>query len=70
MTQPTALYQLIEARLDGSFADYVAAGLTARKSWRTIAAEIERETGCTVSFETLRNWFADRIEVTTTVRVA
>jgi hypothetical protein len=62
------LYQLIEARLDGSLADYVAAGLSARKGWRTIARDIETETGCNVSFETLRGWFADRIQIE--VRVA
>jgi hypothetical protein len=55
------MYQLIEARLDGSLAEYVAAGLSARKGWRTIAADIERDTGCAVSFETLRGWFTDRI---------
>lgn len=68
VTQPTALYQLIEARLDCSLAEYVAAGLSARKSWRTLAADVERQTGCEVSWETLRNWFRDRIEIT--VRVA
>jgi hypothetical protein len=63
VTQPTTLYQLIEAHLDGTLADYVAAGLSARKSWRTIAAEIERDTNCLVSFETLRDWFKDRIQI-------
>jgi len=63
VTQPTTLYQLIEARLDVSLAEYVAAGLTARKGWRTIAAEIERDTECVVSFETLRSWFKDRLQV-------
>lgn len=63
MTQTSTLYQLIEARLDVSLADYVAAGLSARKSWRTLADEIETATGCQVSFETLRGWFADRITV-------
>lgn len=63
MTQPSHLYQLIEARLDVSLADYVSVGLSARKSWRTIAQEIESVTGCHVSFETLRGWFSDRITV-------
>ncbi len=63
MERRTNLYQLIEARLDGSFADYVAAGLSARKSWRTLAEEIEQDTGCQVSFETLRSWFSDRIQI-------
>lgn len=63
MTQPTALYLLIEARLPVSLAEYVAAGLSARKGWRTLAADIERDTGCVVAYETLRNWFRDRITV-------
>lgn len=67
MTQPTTLYQLIEAHLDGTLADYVAASLSARKSWRTMAAEIQAQTGCPVSFETLRDWFRDRIQIEVTV---
>jgi len=63
VTQPSHLYQLIEARLDVSLAEYVAAGLSARKSWRTLAIDIETATGCHVSFETLRGWFTDRITV-------
>lgn len=63
MTQPTTLYRLIEARLDVSLAEYVAAGLSARKGWRTIAADIERDTDCVVAYETLRGWFAGRITV-------
>lgn len=63
MTQQSTLYQLIEARLDVSLAEYVAAGLSARKSWRILAADIEQETNCVVSWETLRNWFKDRITV-------
>ena len=63
MTQRTTLYQLIEARLDVSLADYVASGLSARKSWRTLAADIERDTECVVSWETLRSWFKGRIQV-------
>ena len=59
----TALYQLIEARLDVSLAEYVAAGLSARKGWRTIARDIHADTGCQVSFETLRNWFEGRVTV-------
>ena len=57
------MYQLIEARLDVSLAEYVAAGLSARKGWRTIAADIERETQCVVAYETLRGWFKDRIQI-------
>lgn len=67
MTQQSTLYQLIEARLDVSLAEYVAAGLSARKSWRTLAAEIEQQTQCVVSWETLRGWFKDRIQINVSV---
>lgn len=67
MTQPSILYQLIEARLDSSLADFVAARWP-RKSWQKIADEIEAATGLTVTKETLRQWFANRIEVRAFVR--
>lgn len=67
MTQPSTLYQLIEERLDGTLADFVAARWPGR-GWRKIAAEIEEATGIEVSHATLRLWFADRLEVRTFVR--
>jgi hypothetical protein len=70
VTSHSTLYQLIESRLPGTLADYIATGLSAGKSWRTLADDVERDTDCRVTFETLRRWFANRIEVTTTVRVA
>jgi hypothetical protein len=56
------LYRLIEARLDGTLAEYVAARWP-YKGWRKIAADIYDETGITVSHASLRQWFADRITV-------
>lgn len=69
MTQPTPLYRLVEARLggEGALDEYVAAN-RASSSWRTMAADISERTGETVTYETLRSWFADRIETTVTVR--
>lgn len=67
MTQPTPLYRLVEAALGGSLADYVAER-RASMSWRTMAADLTERTGETVTHETLRNWFVDRIETTVTVK--
>lgn len=67
MTQPSILYQLIEARLDGTLADFVAARWP-RKSWKKIADDIETATSLSVTKETLRQWFADRLEVRSFVR--
>lgn len=66
MSQPSVLYQLIESRLDSTLAEYVAAN-KASKSWRTMAAELSEITGVTLTYETLRQWFADRVQVTVTV---
>lgn len=62
MAQPSILYQLIEAKLDGTLADFVAARWP-QKGWRKIAAEIEETTGLHVDRQTLAGWFADRITV-------
>lgn len=69
MTQPSQLYRLIEERLDGTLAEFVAERWPT-SGWRKIADDIHTTTGITVSYNTLRGWFADRIEVTTTVRAA
>lgn len=53
---------LIERRLQGSLEDFVT-DRRATKSWTAMAAELEKLTGYKVSDETLRRWFADRIEV-------
>lgn len=69
MTQPSPLYQLIEARLGGpgTLAAFVAARWPL-KGWRKVAEELSQEAGVDVGNETLRLWFAGRIEVKTTVR--
>lgn len=69
MTQPTPLFRLVEARLggEGALTRYVAEN-RATSSWRTMAADLTERTGETVTYETLRGWFADRIETTITVK--
>lgn len=66
--QTSRLRQLVELRLGGSLEKFVVARL-AEKGWRAIAVDVERATGITVSHQTLRNWFASRVEVSTTVRI-
>jgi hypothetical protein len=68
MDEPSQRYMLIERKLDGTLADFIAHG-RATKSWTAMAAELEELTGYKVSDETLRRWFADRIEVVSTVVV-
>lgn len=62
MSNPTQLYRLIEERLDGTLPDLIAARRP-HTSWRDISAEIHVTTGIDVSWETLRIWFAGRVEV-------
>lgn len=70
MSRTSPLYQLIEDRLDGTtLADYVAANFPT-KGWRAMARDLEDRTGVTVSYNTLRTWFGDRLVVETTVKVA
>lgn len=68
MTQPSALYQLAESRLDGTLADWVAAN-KGSDGWKVLAPKLSAEVGITVSAETLRLWFADRIQTQTIVTV-
>jgi hypothetical protein len=65
---PSKLYRLVEERLDGTLADFIAARRP-HQSWRRIAAELDECTGIGVSWESLRLWFADRITVRTEVTV-
>lgn len=69
MTQPSQLYRLVEERLDRPLVDFIAARYP-QMGWRKISDELYKLTGITVSYATLRIWFADRIEVTTETRVA
>ena len=62
MNEPSTLYLLIEARLDGTLAEFVAER-RATASWTAIARELSAVAGTEVSDETLRRWFADRIQV-------
>lgn len=48
---------------DGTLAAFVAAGLSDRKSWTVMAAELTARTEIEISDETLRRWFADRVQV-------
>jgi hypothetical protein len=66
MSQPSVLYQLVEARLDGTLVEYVTEH-RASMSWRAMAADLSGRTGVTVTHQTLVNWFADRIQTTVTV---
>lgn len=56
------LYRLIEERIEGTLAEYVAARWP-QKGWRKIAADIYADTGITVSHASLGTWFAGRITV-------
>lgn len=58
MTTRPVLYQLIEERLGEPLADFVS---TRRPmwSWRQLAAEIHKTTETSVSWESLRTWFAE-----------
>lgn len=66
--QQTQLYRLIEERIPGTLADFVAARWP-KAGWRKIADELLDLTGISVSYATLRMWFTDRIQVETKVTV-
>lgn len=70
MNTSSQLYRLIEERLEGqTLVEYVEANRAAM-SWRAMSADLERRTGVRASYQTLRLWFADRITVETTVKIA
>lgn len=62
MADRTVLYQLIEARLDGTLAEYIETNKPTM-SWRKMAADLSTRAGVTINHETLRLWFADRISI-------
>ena len=68
MAQQSRLYRMIEARIDGTLAEFIAARRP-QMGWRSIAKDIDQRTGIWVSGETLRLWFADRVTVETVVTV-
>ena len=57
MTSVTPQQTLIEIRLGGDLAGYVARSRADRKGWRPIAEAISKQTGLAVSHETLRVWY-------------
>jgi hypothetical protein len=71
MSQPSFLYEAIEAKLGGPGAldDFVALRRTEGASWRTIATEISNRAGRTVNHETLRLWYVGRLRERTVVTV-
>jgi hypothetical protein len=62
MTEPSQLYRLIEERLPGTLAELIEQRRP-YTSWKAIAAEIHQTTGISVSWQTLSNWFAARIQI-------
>lgn len=62
MSQPTPLYQLVEARLGRPLVEYVAER-RATTSWRAMAADLTETAGVQVTYETLRGWFAGRVQI-------
>lgn len=66
MSQPSVLYQLVEARLDGTLVEYVVEH-RATTSWRAMAADLSERTGVHLTHQTLMNWFADRIQTTVVI---
>lgn len=57
----TPLAQLVEHKLGRSLTKYVKARQVEGFGWRRIAEDVRRETGVTVSHETLRAWFAPEV---------
>jgi len=53
---------LIEDRIGGDLAAYVAELREDGASWNVIAARIARRTDVKVTDQTLRNWFGDELE--------
>lgn len=64
--EPSRLQMLIEKDLAakelGTLDDFVATR-RATSSWTAIASELSEATGRNVSDETLRRWFADRLQI-------
>lgn len=56
----TPLAQLVEHKLGRSLTKYIAARQTEGFGWRRIAEELRKDTGVTVSHESLRTWFTER----------
>lgn len=67
VNEPSRLQMLIEqdfARKNlGTLADFVAARRTSAASWTEIATDLSGVTGRSISDETVRRWFADRLHI-------
>ena len=59
VSDETPKRQLIDIRLGGRLDELVEDRRRAGASWRKIADEISKAAKVSVSFETLRDWFAD-----------
>ena len=58
MPPETHLQELVAARLGCDLTKYVSSRRAQEIGWRTIAADIRRDSNMVVSYETLRSWFA------------
>lgn len=59
MSEGSPKRQLIDIRLGGGLDRIVEDRRRAGASWRDIAAEISKASRVSISFESLRDWFAD-----------
>jgi len=59
VSEETPKRQLIDIRLGGRLDQLVEDRRQAGASWRRIAHEISKASKVSISFETLRDWFAD-----------
>jgi hypothetical protein len=57
--QRSPQYEFLQVRLGRDLSAYVQEARAAGRAWRTIAADLSAITGVTVSYETVRVWFAE-----------
>lgn len=55
---PTRLQRLIEERLDGTLADFVAQRRERGAGWRAIATDLTDKTGIEISHQGVRKWYS------------
>lgn len=56
---PSRTYQLLEAKLGEPLAAFVLGLRTDERSWYYIARKLRERTDVSISYETVRGWFAD-----------
>ena len=61
--EPTPLYRLLDALLPGGIDAYVAAKRAEGESWRRIERAIWADVNVDVTYQTLRNWYPEMVEV-------